>query len=118
MLANCRSQFLLDRLGGCLELFVSTDSRVNILPRVRVSVPPSILFITRKTPKNYREDRPSRMWLLDELATPVTIRSWLNRQLPVGAATTAVIGLLSGDKTGIKNGDNESLYLHGLKNVV
>ena len=26
MLANCRSQFLLDRLGRCLKLFVSTDS--------------------------------------------------------------------------------------------
>ena len=24
--ANCRSQFLLDRLGRCLKLFVSTDS--------------------------------------------------------------------------------------------
>ena len=26
VLANCRSQFLLDRLGRCLKLFVSTDS--------------------------------------------------------------------------------------------
>ena len=26
MLANCRLQFLLDRLGRCLKLFVSTDS--------------------------------------------------------------------------------------------
>ena len=26
MLANCRSQFLLDRLGRCLNLLVSTDS--------------------------------------------------------------------------------------------
>ena len=26
MLANCRSQFLLDRLGRCLKLFVSTES--------------------------------------------------------------------------------------------
>ena len=26
VLANCRSQFLLDRLGRCLKLFVSTES--------------------------------------------------------------------------------------------
>ena len=26
-LANCRSQFLLDRLGRCLKLFVSTESK-------------------------------------------------------------------------------------------
>ena len=48
---------------------------------------------TRKTSKNYREDRPSRLWLLNEPATPVIMRSRLNRQRAVGAATTAVICL-------------------------
>ena len=54
-------------------------------------------FNTRKTHKNYREDRHSRNCLLNEPATPVTMPSRLNRQrLVVGAATTAVI--LSGDR--------------------
>ena len=38
-LANCRSQFLLDRLGRCLKLFVSTESTfchefVSVQPRI------------------------------------------------------------------------------------
>ena len=95
MLASCRSQFLRDRLGRCLKLFVSTDSRAYILSQVRLSFRPSY-FYTRKTPTNYREDRPSCMCLLNEQATPVTMRSRLNRQRAIGVATTAV--KLSGDR--------------------
>ena len=41
---------------------------------------------------NYRVDRPSRIWLLNGPAAPLTMRSWLNGRRPHGAArTTAVI---------------------------
>ena len=93
MLANCRSQFLLDRLGRCIKLSVSTDSTSCHENASQFGL---AFFNTRKTRKNYREDRPSRMCLLNEPATPVTMRSLLNRQRVVGAATTAVI--LSGDR--------------------
>ena len=58
------------------------------------------------------------MCMLNEPAAPVTMWLRLNRQRSVGAATTAVI--CSGDrcaktaKSNKSNGENESLYLHGL----
>ena len=42
ILANCRSQFLLDCFGICIKLFVSTES--VFLSRVLVSVRPSIFI--------------------------------------------------------------------------
>ena len=58
--ADCRSQFLLDRLGRCLKLILPR----YFLSRVRLSVRPSIFFYTRYI--NYRECRVSRIWLLNE----------------------------------------------------
>ena len=61
------------------------------------------------------------MCLLNEPATPVTMRSRLNRQRTVGAATTAVTGPTQPRQIEPKqrketrqNGKNESLHLHGL----
>ena len=46
MFANCRSQFLLDRLGKCLKLFVSTDT-----PEFALQLGLAIFLYMRKTPK-------------------------------------------------------------------
>ena len=78
LFANCRSQFLLDRLGRCLNLFVLTESTTS--PEFASQFGLAI-FYTRKTPKNHREDRVSRKCLLNEQAsamskrgaTPVTV---------------------------------------------
>ena len=52
MLANSRLQFLLDRFGRCLKLFVSTKSiSCHELSRVRVSVWPINFFKCKKYPK-------------------------------------------------------------------
>ena len=63
VLANGRSQFLLDRLGRCLKLSVSTESTSS---HKFVSQFGLAFFYTRKTPKNYREDRPALKCLLNE----------------------------------------------------
>ena len=61
MLANCRSQFLLDRLGRCITLFVSTVtiSRLNSAKD----------FLYAKNTKNNRKVRVSRKCLLNEQAS-------------------------------------------------
>ena len=48
MFANCRSQFLLDRIGKCLKLFVSTDSTFN---HEFASLSGLDFFIRQKLPK-------------------------------------------------------------------
>ena len=48
MFANCRSQFLLDRLGRCVKLFVSTDSTSS---HELASQFGQEFFYTRKTSK-------------------------------------------------------------------
>ena len=72
MLANCRSQFLLDRLGRCLKLFVSTESIScnEFASQFGLAI---CLY-----EKNYREYRIARMNVyLNEAATghcsPVTV---------------------------------------------
>ena len=66
MLSNCRSQFLLDCLGRCLKLFVLTDS--TSCHELASQFALAFSLYAKKT-INYREDRPSRMWLLNEPAT-------------------------------------------------
>ena len=117
MFANCRSQFLLDRLGRCL--YVSSDS--TSCHEFASQFCPA--FFVRKTSINYHESRSSRIWLLNRPAAPVTMRSRLNGQRPVGAAATTAVILSRTDwpkqqKSASRNGDNQSLYLHGLNNVV
>ena len=61
MLANCRSQFLLDRLRRCLKLFVSTDSTSSheVVSQFGLEV-----FYTRKTPKTIANtESPARMFI-------------------------------------------------------
>ena len=54
MLSNCRSQFLLDRLGRCLKLFVSTDSTFchEFASQLGLDI-----FVYAKNTQNYREYR-------------------------------------------------------------
>ena len=71
----------------------------------RLTIHPVTSSPLRKTHTNYREDRPSRMCILNEPAIPVTMQSRLNRQRPVGAVTTTV--MLSGDRLS-QNSDKEN----------
>ena len=61
--ADCRSQFLLDRLGRCLKLIVSSGSTSCHEFASQFGL---AFFYTRKTSINYRECRVSRIWLLNE----------------------------------------------------
>ena len=54
MLANGRSQFLLDRLGRCLKWFVSTDSTSCHDSASRFDLD---IFVYAKSTQNYREYR-------------------------------------------------------------
>ena len=54
MLANCRSQFLLNRIGRCLKLFVSTE---NISSHEFASQFGLDIFLYAKNTQNYREYR-------------------------------------------------------------
>ena len=53
---------MLDRLGICLKLFVSTESTFS---HKVASLFDLVIFYTRKTPKNYREDQVSCKCLLN-----------------------------------------------------
>ena len=98
MLANCRSQFLLERLGRCLKLFVSTDSPSCHEFAFQFGL---AIFFTRKTPKNYREDRVSRKCLLNEPAvTPVMVD---RSPATTWEATTAVEAVTDWTKTAKSN---------------
>ena len=79
MFANCRSQFLLDRLGRCIKLVVSTDS-------TSCEQFEHLYYYTRKTHENNSYHSGER----------------LNQ---------------NGEKATSQIGDNESLYLHDMKNV-
>ena len=61
--ADGRSQFLLDRLGRCLKLIVSSGSTSCHEFASQFGL---AFFYTRKTSINYRECRVSRIWLLNE----------------------------------------------------
>ena len=63
MLANGRSQFLLDRLGRCLKLFVSTGSPSYHEFSSQFGL--AILY-TRKNPKNDRNNSKDH-WLPDSI---------------------------------------------------
>ena len=88
MLANGRLQFLLDRLGTRLKLFVSTDS--TSCHEFASQFGLAFCLYTKNTQKLSQRPTLVHTWLLNEPATPVTMRSRLNRQRPVEAATTAV----------------------------
>ena len=66
-LANCRSQFLLDRLGRCIKLFVSTESTScrEFTCQFGLSI-----FLYAKSTQNYREYLVARVTVyLNEAAT-------------------------------------------------
>ena len=77
-LANCRVQFLLDRLGRCLKLFVSTESTSSHEFESQFGLE---IVLYAKTPAYYRENRLSGKFMLNETAssrkgallTPVTV---------------------------------------------
>ena len=75
MLANCMLQFLLDRLGRCLKLFVSTESISCHEFASQFGLP---IFVYATNDQNYREYRVARVNIyLNEAATghclPVTV---------------------------------------------
>ena len=116
MLANCMSHILLDHPGRCLKLFVSTDSTSSHEFAFQFGL--VFFFYTQKTPTNYREDRPLRKCLLNEQLSDPS-KTGVN----AGHGRSIASDNMSGDnskQSGYRlsqNGD-ESLYLHGLKNVV
>ena len=68
VLANDRSQFLLDRLGRCLKLFVSTDSTSYHEFASQFGL--EFEFVYAKNTKNYREYRVAHATVyLNEAAT-------------------------------------------------
>ena len=86
MLANYRSQFLLDRLGRCLKLFVSTESISchDVASQFGLAI-----FLYAKNTHNYREYRVAHANVyFNEAATshcsPVTVDR--------SAASTYIIG--------------------------
>ena len=123
VLANCGSQLLLDRLGICLKLIVSTDitSSHEVASQFGLA-----FFYTRKAPTTYREDGPSLKCLLNE-KVPLRRTQSIDHQRPAGPATTRAVNVViaatdwaNTAKTASQNGNNESIkiYLHGLKTVV
>ena len=66
MLANCRSQFLLDRLGRCLKLFVSTET---ISCHEFASQFGQAIFLYSKNNQNYLEYRVAHVNVMNEAAT-------------------------------------------------
>ena len=69
MLANCRSQFLLDCFGRCLKLFVSTVMIVGPSSHEFASQLRLAIIYMQKTPKNFLENRVSCNCLLNETAS-------------------------------------------------
>ena len=101
----CRSQLLLDCLGRCPKLFVSTDSASSNEFMSQLGL--AIFLYTKNTQKLSR--RPSPVQVFIECA---------------GHGRSIASDNMSGnssDHSGERlsqNGENESLYLHDLKNVV
>ena len=126
MFANCRSQFLLDRLGRCLKLFVSTDSisSQGFASQFRLA-----LFYTRKTPKT--APKPCRLheclfqWTSDRPRKGAVIASRLVASDPPNSYNLNSDNCghsgdrlrQNGEKAIGQNVDNESLYIHGLNNL-
>ena len=102
MLANCRAKLLLDRLGRCLKLFVSTESTSSHELASQFGLD---IFYTRKTPKKYHEYRVARATVhLNEPATPGSA-VMVERHRPVGP--TAMIG---GDRLS-QNGEKQQFKM-------
>ena len=91
LFANCRSQFLLDRLGRYLKLFALT-----VIPFCHefASLLRIAIFYRRKAPKNYRENRVAAQVL-----------SWMNQRATrqKGAVTPVTVGR---SPATCRNGDN------------
>ena len=90
LLANCRSQLLLDCLGWCLKLFVATDSTSSHEFASQFGL---AFLYTRKTQKSYREDRVPRKCLLN---APVTVD---RSPATTWTVTTAIIAAKDWAKT-------------------
>ena len=105
LLANCRSQFLLDCLGRCLKLFVSTDSTSSHELTSQFGL--AIFLYAKNTQKLSRRPSPAQVFV--ECAG--------HGRLIASDNMSGNNSDHSGERLG-QNGDNESLYLHDLKNVV
>ena len=102
---NCRSQFLLDCLGRCLKLSVSTDGTSS--HEVASHFGLAIFVYAKNTQKLSRRPSPAQVFV--ECASH---------------GRSIAIDNMSGNNSDHigerlnQNGDNESLYLHDLTNVV
>ena len=105
LLANSRSQFLLDCLGRCLKLFISTDSTSSHEFASQFGL--AIFLYAKNTQKLSR--RPSPVQVFVECAGHG--RSIASDNMSSNNSDH------SGERLS-QNGDNESLYLQDLKNVV
>ena len=94
LFANFSSEFLHDRLGRWLKLFVSTDgpSSHEFASQFGLAI-----FYTRKTPKHYREDRISRPveCLLNEQASAPS----KTRVMPVTVSLSVASDNMSDDNS-------------------
>ena len=120
-LANCRSQYLLDRLGSCLKLFVSTESTSCHEFAYQFGLE---LFVCEKHPQLSRIPTLTQV-LLNETAsgrkgavlTPVTVdRSPATSRNGIGHSGDRLSQ--TGENQQLKTATTKSLFLHGDENVV
>ncbi len=101
---------MLDCLGRCLKLYVSTDSTSSHEFACQFGL---AIFYTRKTHKTYREHRVPRKCLLN---APVTVdRSIASDNMSGNNSDHSGERLSQNGERLSQNGDNESLYLHELE---
>ena len=97
LFANCRSQFLLDRLERWLKLFVSTASGSTHEYASQFDL--AIILYAKNTKKNVRKYRVAGATVqLNEPATSVNA-VMVERHRPDGAETTAIIAATDWTKT-------------------
>ncbi len=123
LFANCRSQFLLDRHGRCLKLFVSTDSTSShefasqfglaIVLYAKNALKPCRL---RECLFQWTSDRPRKRAVS---ASRLVASDTPNSDNPNGDNCGHSGDRLNqnGEKATSQNGDNESLYIHGQSNL-
>ena len=98
---NCRSQFLLDRLGSCFKLFVSTDSTSSNELASQFGL--AIVLYAKNTHKVSRRPGLAQVYVTECAGH---VRSIANDNSDHRGA------ILS------QTGDIENLYIHDLINVV
>ena len=120
MLANSRSQFLLNRLGRCPKLFVWTE---RISCHEFASQFGLAIFLYAKNTKNYREYRVTCTNVyLNEAATGHCSLVTVGRSPAYMSGDNSDYSVVRLSQNGkvqqVKTAKTRHLYIHGLKNVV